>query len=64
MTTIPVQISVLDWRQEGEVQSFLLRFQTDGLGSGEYLLYLIAAETTTQAESQVNISFKVKKKEL
>jgi hypothetical protein len=63
MTTIPVQISVLDWRQEGEVQSFLLRFQTDGLGSGEYLLYLIAAETTTQAESQVNISFKVKKKE-
>lgn len=59
-TVVPVSISILESKREGDTEVFLLQVQTEGLEAGEYLLYLFAEELKTASNSQVNTSFKVK----
>ncbi len=59
-TAVPVSISILESKREGDTEVFFLKVQAGSLEAGEYLLYLFAEELMTGAKSQVNTSFKVK----
>lgn len=58
--TIPVTISILNRYQEDNTEIFVIELQTKELQSGEYFLYLFAADMHTKSRSRVNTTFKIK----